>query len=72
LRQPRQLLAEEMHRMEMYIFCSDVGHDVIVLFSTGSNMVALFRENTDNTGNNFVVDYQLVVFPYDVDTAFLC
>jgi hypothetical protein len=39
---------------------------VWVLFDVGGNVGVLFGEDTDYVGSNFVVDYRLVVFAYDV------
>jgi hypothetical protein len=44
---------------------------VWVLFRVGGDMGVLFGEDADDVGSNFVVNYRLVVFAYDVDTAFL-
>jgi len=44
---------------------------VWVLFGVGGDVGVLFGEHADNVGSNFVVDYRLVVFAYDVNTAFL-
>jgi len=44
---------------------------VWVLFGVGGNVGVLFREDVDDVGSNFVMDYGLVVFVYNVDTAFL-
>ena len=44
---------------------------VRVLFGVGGDVGVLFGEDADDVGSNFVVDHRLVVFAYDVDTAFL-
>ena len=44
---------------------------VWVLFGVGGDVGVLFGEDADDVGSNFVVDDRLVVFTYDVDTAFL-
>jgi hypothetical protein len=44
---------------------------VWVLFGVGGDVGVLFGEDADDVGGNFVVNYRLVVFAYDVDTAFL-
>jgi hypothetical protein len=44
---------------------------LLVLFSVGGDAGVLFGGDADDAGGNFVVDYELVVFTYDVDTALL-
>ena len=44
---------------------------VWVLFGVGGDVGVLFGEDADDVGSNFVVDDRLVVFAYDVNTAFL-
>jgi hypothetical protein len=44
---------------------------VWVLFGADGDAGVLFGEDADDADRNFLVDYGLVVFAYDVDTAFL-
>jgi hypothetical protein len=43
---------------------------VWVLFGMGGDVGVLFVEDAGNVGSNVVVDYRLIVFTYNVDTAF--
>jgi hypothetical protein len=38
-----------------------------MLFGAGSDTGVLFRDDSDDAGGDFVVDYSLVVLAYDVD-----
>ena len=44
---------------------------VLVLFSARSDVGVLFREETDDTGCDFMVDDRLVVLADDVNAEFL-
>jgi hypothetical protein len=58
--------------MGRWIICSDVGCDFIGVDAVrrGRDVGVLFGEDADDAGGNFAVDYGLVVFAYDIDTAF--
>jgi hypothetical protein len=43
---------------------------LLMLFGPGDVRV-LFREDADNTGGDFLVNYSLVIFAYDVASEFL-
>ena len=44
---------------------------LLVLFGAGGDVGVLFRENADEAGGDFVVEYSLVVLAYDVNSEFL-
>jgi hypothetical protein len=44
---------------------------LLMLFGAGGDVRVLFGEDTDNTGGDFLVNYSLVVFAYDVASEFL-